>query len=66
MNIKYIVFFEYEDIVYKGIIHISYAKCASLGDVSLEIDRLKSIYEITWLRVFPVYSVLTKYSMGRL
>ena len=66
MNIRYIVFFEYEDIVYEGITHVSYVKCTSLGNVEDEIERLRSKYEIIQLKVFPMSSALTKYNIGRL
>ncbi len=65
MSAKYIIVFRYEDNIYQGLSHVSYAKCESLGVVEAEIERLRDKYEIEWLRVFPMSSVLSKYSIGR-
>ncbi len=60
-NIKYIIIFGYSD---DGLyINISYNLCKSLDDVENSITRLKSKYEIKWLKVFPMSSELTQYGI---
>lgn len=65
MRAKYIIVFRYEDNIYQGLSHVSYVKCESLRVVEAEIERLRDKYEIEWLRVFPMSSILSKYSIGR-
>lgn len=56
---KYIVIYQYEDDGWYT--NIGYDICSSLGDVESRIERLKSKYEISWLKVFPMSSELTQY-----
>ena len=56
---KYIIIYRYSDDVFY--INVSYSLCESLGDVENCIARLKSKYEIQWLKVLPLSSELTKY-----
>ena len=59
---KYIIIFRYSDDVFYT--NVSYCFCESLGDVENCIERLKGKYEIQWLKVFPLSSELTKYSIN--
>lgn len=58
-NIKYIIIFGYLN----EYINISYNLCESLDGVENSIARLKSKYEIQWLKVFPLSSELTKFGI---
>lgn len=59
---KYIIIFQYSDDIWY--VNISYNICESLGDVENTINRLKEKREIQWLKVFPLSSELTKYSIN--
>lgn len=59
---KYIIIFRYSDDIFY--VNISYVFCESLDSVENNIKRLKNKYEIVWLKVFPLSSELTKYSLN--
>ena len=58
---KYIIIYRYSDDVFY--VNISYECCESLDDVETTINCLKEKREIQWLKVFPLSSELTKYSL---